>query len=72
MPKSRADSEVILVSLYPGGMIVTGHSGRTYEFPRCGAEVKVLVDDAIEFLKKKREVCCGGRPHPFFMPGGVI
>lgn len=70
MPKSGADSEVILVSLYPGGMTVTGLSGRIYDFPHSGSEVKVLDSDAIEFLKKKRRVCCGGSPSPFFQLGG--
>jgi len=67
----RADSDVILISLYSGGMEVVGQvSGRKYFFPHSGSEVKVDKEDAEIFLAKIRKSCCGGSPKRFFQLGG--
>lgn len=70
MPKSITGSEIMIVSLISGDVMIKGVSGRDYHFPHVGSEVKVLATDAEVLLKKKRQICCGGGWRPFFKLGG--
>lgn len=65
--KRDSQQSVRIISLQDVNLKITGPiSGKVYWFPKAGAVQDVDKDDAVEFLKRRSNPCCGSTPHPYF------